>query len=315
MPRYVESVPNISEGRRKEVVESVVNALMEVEGVYLLDVSSDADHNRSVITFAGEPEAVAEGAKFLRATVRGVKVRDGSVRVLGPEVEAEYVIGADGANSIVAITSGTRGPWDPEDIIVAMEGVAPHQEQLVFMVDSAPCGYGWIFPRSSDSNAGVGGMLEKSREIMEAFNAFSRRFGVRLDGSWIIPAGGHEKPISKGRVLLVGDAAGLADPMTGEGLYYAIRSSVEAAKSMESEDPATDYVRRMSPILEELKAKRKAARKIMPRMRFFFDLFTAYPEIARRYMLTSIGKVEFKEFWRWALARIPRALIKSRLGI
>jgi len=62
MPRYVESVPNISEGRRKEVVESVVNALMEVEGVYLLDVSSDADHNRSVITFAGEPEAVAEGA-------------------------------------------------------------------------------------------------------------------------------------------------------------------------------------------------------------------------------------------------------------
>jgi len=58
----VESVPNISEGRRKDAVEAVVDALMSVDGIYLLDVSSDADHNRSVITFAGESEAVGEGA-------------------------------------------------------------------------------------------------------------------------------------------------------------------------------------------------------------------------------------------------------------
>lgn len=126
---------------------------------------------------------------------------------------------------------------------------------------------------------------------------------------------GHEKPIARGHILLVGDAAGLADPLTGEGIYYAIRSSLEAVKSLESDNPAEKYVERMSPILEELKAKRRAARIIMPRIKFFFELFTAYPEIARRYMLTSIGKVEFKEFWRWAIARVPRALIKSRLGI
>lgn len=59
---YVEAVPNISEGRRLDVVKTVVDALCEVDGVYLLDCSSDADHNRSVITFAGEADAVAEGA-------------------------------------------------------------------------------------------------------------------------------------------------------------------------------------------------------------------------------------------------------------
>lgn len=63
--RYIESVPNISEGRRGEVIDAVVDALMEVEGVYLLDVSSDGDHNRSVITFAGEEGSVAEGAFLL----------------------------------------------------------------------------------------------------------------------------------------------------------------------------------------------------------------------------------------------------------
>ena len=60
--KFVESVPNISEGRREEVVERVIEALMSVDGVYLLDASSDSDHNRSVITFAGAPEAAAEAA-------------------------------------------------------------------------------------------------------------------------------------------------------------------------------------------------------------------------------------------------------------
>jgi len=59
---YVEAVPNISEGRRLGVVKAVVDALCGVDGIYLLDTSSDADHNRSVITFAGEADAVAEGA-------------------------------------------------------------------------------------------------------------------------------------------------------------------------------------------------------------------------------------------------------------
>jgi glutamate formiminotransferase/formiminotetrahydrofolate cyclodeaminase len=62
MKRLVECVPNFSEGRDASRVDAIVSAMREVPGVYLLDRESDPDHNRSVVTLAGEPEAVAEAA-------------------------------------------------------------------------------------------------------------------------------------------------------------------------------------------------------------------------------------------------------------
>src|SRR5512134_843066 len=61
MPRLIESVPNISEGRRPEVVEAAVAALRRTPGLRVLDVQSDADHNRSVLTLAGDEAALREG--------------------------------------------------------------------------------------------------------------------------------------------------------------------------------------------------------------------------------------------------------------
>ena len=62
MAKIVECVPNFSEGRRPEVVKAIVDAVAAVEGVKVLDYSSDPDHNRSVLTFVGSPEAVKKGA-------------------------------------------------------------------------------------------------------------------------------------------------------------------------------------------------------------------------------------------------------------
>lgn len=62
MAEIVECVPNFSEGRRKEVVDVIANAIASVPGVRLLDTEMDANHNRSVITFIGDRSAVAEGA-------------------------------------------------------------------------------------------------------------------------------------------------------------------------------------------------------------------------------------------------------------
>lgn len=62
MAKIVECIPNISEGRNMEVVEAVVNEVRSTPGVTLLDVSSDPNHNRSVITFLGSPEGVADAA-------------------------------------------------------------------------------------------------------------------------------------------------------------------------------------------------------------------------------------------------------------
>jgi len=60
LTKLVECVPNFSEGRRLDVVDALAGAVRATPGVHLLDVTSDPDHNRSVLTFAGPPEAVAE---------------------------------------------------------------------------------------------------------------------------------------------------------------------------------------------------------------------------------------------------------------
>jgi len=74
MTRLVECVPNFSEGRRREVVDELVRTITGVTGVQFLDSEMDADHNRSVVTFAGEPEPVAEAA--FRAVQRAAELID-----------------------------------------------------------------------------------------------------------------------------------------------------------------------------------------------------------------------------------------------
>lgn len=60
--KLVECIPNLSEGRRPEVVEAIVRAIQSVGGAVVLNYSSDPDHNRSVVTFVGAPDAVVEAA-------------------------------------------------------------------------------------------------------------------------------------------------------------------------------------------------------------------------------------------------------------
>ncbi len=72
--QLVECVPNFSEGRRKDVIEAIASAVRSVEGVTLLDVESNPDHNRSVISFVGEPDRVKEAA--MAASRKAVELID-----------------------------------------------------------------------------------------------------------------------------------------------------------------------------------------------------------------------------------------------
>lgn len=87
----IEAIPNVSEGQRREVISALESALRRVAGLFVLDVSSDAAHHRSVFTFAGDADAVATASLALveRAialvdlrTHRGVHPRLGAVDVL-----------------------------------------------------------------------------------------------------------------------------------------------------------------------------------------------------------------------------------------
>ncbi len=74
MKRLIECVPNFSEGRDPAKVDAIIQAMSGVPGVYVLDREMDADHNRCVVTLAGDPEAVAEAA--IRGTGRAMELID-----------------------------------------------------------------------------------------------------------------------------------------------------------------------------------------------------------------------------------------------
>jgi len=76
MPRLVECVPNVSEGRRGDAIDRMADAIRATVGVRLLDRTSDVDHNRSVFTFAGPPDAVEAAAHALvDVAVREIDLR------------------------------------------------------------------------------------------------------------------------------------------------------------------------------------------------------------------------------------------------
>jgi glutamate formiminotransferase len=76
MVRLLESVPNFSEGRRPDVVRAIVTAAAATPGARVLDWSSDPDHNRSVVTLVGEPEAVVQAVKGMTSrALRDIDLR------------------------------------------------------------------------------------------------------------------------------------------------------------------------------------------------------------------------------------------------
>src|SRR5437763_1408906 len=109
----IECIPNVSEGRRPEVIEAMGDAIRAVAGVRLLDVQSDASHNRSVFTLVGDADGVSGAvfALFERAvaaidlrTHRGEHPRLGAVDVV-PFVPIE------GATMTECVGLATRGGW------------------------------------------------------------------------------------------------------------------------------------------------------------------------------------------------------------
>jgi geranylgeranyl reductase family protein len=179
-------------------------------------------------------QAVAAGADF-RDGVKVSDVGEGSLRVDGVEVAATVVVGADGANGITARALGLGGPITHG---VAYEGNAPFEERFrglaVIELGTIPGGYGWVFPKGDHVNVGVGGWESEGPCLREHLAELCRRHGV--DADTLESVRGHRLPLrrggfvpARGRTVLVGDAAGLVDPLTGDGMYEAFVSARLAA--------------------------------------------------------------------------------------
>jgi geranylgeranyl reductase family protein len=183
-----------------------------------------------------------------RAVEAGAEFRDGSrvevesdtqVRVAGAPVAAAALIGADGANGVTARTLGLAGEIAHG---VALEGNLRYGRvsrrryggRMVLELAVVPGGYGWVFPKGDHVNFGVGGWDFAGPKLRDHLRRLCEEHGVDVEE--LTDVRGHRLPLrragallARGRAALVGDAAGLVDPVSGDGIYEAFFSARLAA--------------------------------------------------------------------------------------
>ena len=199
--------------------------------------------------------AVAAGAELVRHDVRRVGVRAGSV-VLDDRFEARVVVGADGANGVVRRQLGLPRQ-DSGTVAVAVRGYARapdgEPEQLVVMDGRDWPSYAWSFAAGDGTaNVGYGMLLPSLKALGAGRRALHGRLAELLPGPAPSRLRSHHLPLSTGRpqqpagrVLLAGDAASLINPLTGEGIFYALLSGRLAGSAAVAAgvDPGTSYSR------------------------------------------------------------------------
>ncbi len=176
--------------------------------------------------------------------VRSVEETDNAVAIAtgeGERIEAEYLVAADGANSIIARALGLRRKKTMAGAI-EMEASVPdeilkrHESNPILIFGGMAVGYIWIFPKADHLSIGVGGLHPKPGELQAALEVNMKKFGISIrepvQHGHPIPIYGKRETLGTSRCLLVGDAAGLVDPVTGEGIRFAIKSGRLAAEAI-----------------------------------------------------------------------------------
>jgi flavin-dependent dehydrogenase len=186
--------------------------------------------------------AAGKGARFYDgAGVRAVEAEQGRVRLEnGDEVRGTFIIGADGANSHVARSLGLAMPKANLaaglEIDLPRSGLRAGLDLPEIHFGMVRWGYGWVFPKRDSLTVGIAGLVSKNRDLRKNFQHFLEQiFPERPDIKWKghpIPFGNFLRQPGKANILLAGDAAGLVEPVTGEGIAFAMQSGHFAAQAV-----------------------------------------------------------------------------------
>jgi geranylgeranyl reductase family protein len=265
-------------------------------------------------------DQMVTGADFLSDGV--------SVSTTRGSYSCSILVGADGANGVVAHCAGLMRR---RFLAVAVEAEVPtsgealesRQGRVHFDFGSVPRGYGWVFPKKHVLSVGVGTFWGKASKLkaflsrwLEALGLPSDPREVRMRGH-LVPLGGVARVLHGPRVLLTGDAAGLAEPMTGEGIYYAVRSAKIAAETIyqalqnDQEDLSTYTERIDAEITRDLKYAKRMAALLYRFPRLCFHFFVRSPKVQRGVVDVLCGRSTFERLQHQLRAAAPEILLSG----
>jgi geranylgeranyl reductase family protein len=247
------------------------------------------------------------------AAVRAITQDDGAATVTlsdGTEIVAGAVIGADGSAAISSRHVGVT--FDQEDLGLEVELAATEQDRREWrgrvLLDWGPVpgSYGWVFPKDDQLTVGVIMTKGHGAETKQYLADFVARLG--LSDRRVVRDSGHltrcrrpGSPLRRGRVIVTGDAAGLLEPWTREGISFALRSGTWAGEAAAAGDLST-YERRVAA---ELAPEMSAGRRLLA-------VFAKRPLLIHAAMATPLGWRAFEQFCRGELAM---ARVITRPGI
>ncbi len=270
-------------------------------------------------------QAVAAGAE----DVSGQRIErlDLDARCLtlasGERIGFDILIGADGVRSIVAeALFGASFDKTRIGFALEIEGESQHPyASAPIRVDfaAADWGYGWSFPKRESTTIGVGGLQHANPDMKARLSAYLDLLGtgkgLRVKGHFL-PFGDYRSRPGRGHILLAGDAAGFVDPITGEGIGYAIQSGAlageAAARAIRSGTPDKAFTHFL-PATRPIRVALRAARTLRPLIfstwtkPFFASAFRASRSLKTDYMRLLAGETEYPSLLGRTAAHLPGA--------
>jgi flavin-dependent dehydrogenase len=240
-----------------------------------LVVSSRAAFDSALLAAAERAGAVVERA---RVTDVSVDARGAQIQTTSRCRRAAFVIGADGANSLVRRRVAGAFRRDQLSIGTGFFAHGATSDEIVIELTADPPGYIWSFPRpdhlaigicaQADAGCSAAALRAHAAQWIEAARVAP---GARLEPySWPIPSlSAHDfdaLPVAGPHWALAGDAAGLVDPITREGIYFALASGDWIAGALATANPARAYAERVrdEAVCELVRAARLKAAFFRP---------------------------------------------------
>jgi geranylgeranyl reductase family protein len=230
---------------------------------------------------------------------------------------SRLVVGADGVYSVVSKELGMGRSIEyivgiESEIVVPKEELAKWKSRIQIDLGCIPGGYAWVFPKRDHLSIGVGSLVPKSRDLHAHHRKFLDSLGIgsysiARSSSHLIPTCTKGKLVWQDKALLLGDAAGLADPLTGEGIYNAIQSAQLAAPVIE------DSLVRSKVRLQDY--QEIVERKIMSELKMARTLskfFVRFPHLAFGMFNQSDGV--WGDICNLMLGETDYAAVKERVG-